>query len=94
MQNLEKKRLSLESEQQLKALKMIGRWRTLALALSAVGIALAYYGFHGAAKNLSMGIPGILLIVVGFAGAAILNLGIRNGKRNVEKMIRLLEEES
>ena len=93
MQNMEKKRLTLESEQQLSAIKTICRWRTFAIALSAVGVALAYYGFHGEVNHLSIGIPGILLIVAGFAGAAILNLGIRNGRRNVEKMIRLLEED-
>lgn len=93
MQDMEKKRLALESEQQLNAIKTIGRWRTMAIALSAVGVVLAYYGFHGKINHLSVGIPGFLLIAAGFAGATILNLGIRNGRRNVEKMLRLLEEE-
>ncbi|MDO4473520.1 MAG: hypothetical protein Q4B75_02525 [Eubacteriales bacterium] len=93
MQNMEKKKITLESEQQLKAIKTIGRWRTYAIALSAVGVALAYYGFQDGVNHLSIGIPGILLIAAGFAGATILNLGIKNGKRNVEKMLRLLEED-
>lgn len=93
MQTLDKKTLSIESEKQLKALKMIGRWRTFALTLSAVGMVFTYYGFHGSTNHLTMGIPGILLLIVGFAGAAILNLGIRNGKRNVEKMLHAMEAE-
>jgi len=40
--------------------------------------------------RLFLGIPGILIILLGAAGAAVLNLGLRNGRRNVEKMLNLL----
>ena len=38
----EKKRLSKEAQMQLSALKTINKWKTLALALSAIGVALTY----------------------------------------------------
>lgn len=84
--------LQKEAEQQLKALKMIGRWRTLALALSAVGVVLAYVGFTGAHASLALKICGIVLVILGFIGAAVLNLGIKNGRSNVGKLIREIEK--
>ena len=83
-----------EAEQQTRALMRIGRWRSAAVGLSAVGVVLAYMGFAGADRNLFLGIPGIALIVIGAACAVILNQGLRNGRRNVEKMLGILERES
>ncbi|MCI9645237.1 MAG: hypothetical protein HFH40_00215 [Lachnospiraceae bacterium] len=83
----EKKRLSKEAQMQLSALKTINKWKTLALALSAIGVALTYAGMAGTARNLPLGILGIAAILIGAVCAIILNLGLRNGRRNVEKML-------
>ena len=83
----EKKRLSKEAELQLSALKIINRWKTLALALSAIGVALTYAGLAGTVRNLPLSILGIAAILIGAASAIVLNLGLKNGRRNVEKML-------
>ena len=87
----EKNRLSREAALQIKALGQIEGWKKTALALSAIGVAFLYAGFGGQGENLFFGISGILLILAGVWSAAVLNLGIRNGKRNVEKILNRLE---
>lgn len=93
MNAIEKNRLSREAKLQIKALKQIGRWRTIALAVSAAGVAFAYAGFAGDSGMLFCGIMGILFIVAGIVSAAIFNLGLKNGRHNVEKMLHLLDQE-
>lgn len=91
MDAIEKRRLSQEAEMQLTALKRINRWKNTALILSAAGVAIAYNGLAGG-RNLILGILGIILIVVGALCAIILNLGLKNGRRNVEKIIDILDK--
>ena len=93
MNAVEKNRLSQEARMQMNALRQIGRWKTTALAVSAVGVALTYAGCAGGQGNLFLGISGIILIALGAGSAAVFNLGLRNGKRNVEKMLNLLAGE-
>ena len=93
MDSKEKNRLSQEAKLQTRALEQIYRWKTFALFVSAIGVALAYAGFTGAQRNLFFAIPGVLLILSGFGSAAVFNLGLRNGKRNVEKIWKILEVE-
>lgn len=93
MNTVERNRLSQEAGLQIKALDRISRWRTMALTVSAVGVAFTYAGFAGAQRNLFLGIPGILLIFSGVFCAAVFNLGLKNGRRNVEKMLNLLDGE-
>lgn len=92
MNAVEKARLSKEAEMQLAALKRINRWKIMALAVSAVGVAVTYAGMAGAERNLFLGIPGILVIVLGTVGAMVLNLGLKNGRRNVEKILDILAQ--
>ena len=81
-----------EAEMQIKALKQIKSWIKIAIFISTAGVAVTYAGFFGAENNLFLGIPGILLIIIGTLLAAVMNLGVKNGKRNVEKMLALLSE--
>lgn len=90
MNAVEKKRLSREAEMQMKALKKINRWKSIALAISAIGVALVYGGFAGAGQNLFLGICGIIFMVIGAVCAIILNLGLKNGRKNVEKILDVL----
>lgn len=77
----------------MKALAQINRWKATALFVSALGAAFAYAGFAGTQRNLFLAIPGILLILAGFGSAAVFNLGIKNGRRNVERMLNILDGE-
>ena len=45
MNTAERNRLSKEAEMQLAALKRISHWKTIALAISTIGVAGAYAGF-------------------------------------------------
>ena len=78
---------------QLKALKKIEVWKNIAIALSTLGVALTYAGMAGNSRNLFLGIPGVIIILAGLISALILNLGLKNGRRNVKKMLRILEGE-
>ena len=91
MDKLTRKNMAEEARKQTEALRTIGMWRTGALALSAAGVAAAYAGLGGAVKSLPLGSFGLLMAVVGFGAALVLNLGIRNGKRNVKKILKLLQ---
>lgn len=89
----ERRRLSQEAALQTKALGQIEGWKKIALALSAVGVAFTYAGYAGQIPHIFFGIFGIILIIAGTGSAVVLNLGIRNGKRNVEKILGLLERD-
>ena len=88
----DKRMVAEEAKMQMKALKKIGRWKNIAVAFSAAGVAAVYAGFAGAERNLVLGIIGAAVITVSIGTALVLNLGIRNGKRNVKKMLDLLGE--
>lgn len=87
----EKERLSKEAEMQIAALRKINHWKMIALAVSAIGVALVYGGFAGTAQNLFLGILGIVSMVIGVVCAIALNLGLKNGRRNVGKILDVLE---
>ena len=87
----EKERLIEEIKMQMTALEKINAWKKLAIFVSAVGVAIAYTGLSGTPSVLFPGILGICLTAAGFFSAAILNLGLKNGRRNVEKMINAVD---
>ena len=93
MNAVEKETISKEAEMQIKALKTINIWKTIAIAVSTLGVAAAYAGMAGTSRNLFLGIPGVIIMLVGLAGALIMNLGLKNGRRNVERMLNILDEE-
>lgn len=88
-----KKLLTKEADAQIKAIRMIGHWKNMALGLSAIGAAVSYLGFVNQTQPLLMKITGIILLILGFLGAAVLNLGIKNGKNNVNKILQVIESE-
>lgn len=89
-----KRKLSKEAEMQIKALKKINRWKIIALAVSTLGVAAAYAGFGGIIQSLFLGVLGVIITVTAAAAALIFNLGLKNGRRNVEKMLNILEKGS
>lgn len=91
MNAAEKRRLSEEANLQIAALKRINRWKITSFVISAAGVAFTYAGFWGTPRNLFCGIGGIAAIVAGSVCVIVLNLGLKNGRRNVEKMLDVLE---
>ena len=94
MNSIERRNLSKEAEMQMKALKKIGQWRILAQAVSTLGVAMAYAGLAGMVPSVFLGVSGIVLTVLAAAAALVFNLGLKNGRRNVEKMLQILERRS
>lgn len=92
MNAVEKKRLSKEAKMQIAALKKIERWKTIALAASIIGVAVTYAGFAGMEQNVFFSILGITIIIISTVSAIVLNLGLKNGRRNVEKILGILDE--
>lgn len=88
----EKDSLLTEAKMQIKALKKINEWKKLAMVVSTIGIAIAYAGIAGTPSHLLLGILGILLTLAGAVAAVVTNLGLKNGRRNVEKMIHVIDE--
>lgn len=92
MNVIERRNLSKEAEMQIKALKKINLWKKIAMAVSTIGVALAYAGFAGIIQSLFLGIFGVVLTIVAIIAALVFNLGLKNGRRNVEKMLSILEK--
>lgn len=92
MNAVEKKKISIEAQMQIEALRKINLWKNTAIAVSSLGVAAAYAGLAGTSRNLFLGVPGVMLLLLGLGSALILNLGLRNGRRNVEKMLDVLKE--
>ena len=84
--------LSKEAEMQIKALKKISQWKTIAIGISVIGVAVTYAGFAGAEKNIFMSILGIIILIISTIVAIILNLGLKNGRKNVEKILNVLKK--
>lgn len=91
MNALEKKKLSIEAQMQITALKRINLWKNIAILVSSLGVAASYAGMAGTSRNLFLGIFGVIIIIAGSGCALILNLGIKNGRRNVKKMLDALD---
>ena len=87
MNIIEKNNLIIEAERQSEALKRIARWRSMALLVSAIGIAVAFMGFGRESINILCGASGILMVLAGSVMAVIFNLGVRNGRANVERIL-------
>lgn len=92
MNVLEKDSLLTEAKMQIKALRKINEWKRLAIIVSTIGVAVAYAGIAGTPSHLFLGILGIFLTLAGAGAAVVTNLGLKSGKRNVEKIIHVIDE--
>lgn len=92
MNAVEKVALLQETEMQMKALHTISIWKNIAIAVSTLGIAVLYAGIAGESNSIFLSILGVMLILGGLISGLLLNLGLRNGRKNVEKMLNLLSE--
>ncbi len=91
MNVIDNRKLSKEAKMQIEALKKINRWKLIAIAVSTLGVAAAYAGLAGIVPSLFLGVLGVCIAVVAAAAALVFNLGLKNGRRNVEKILNVLE---
>ncbi len=92
MNTIEKKKLLNEAQMQMSALKRISIWRTIAIAISTLGVAITYAAMTATNKNILFSILGIIIILTSLVIAIILNLGLKNGRKNVEKILNILDK--
>lgn len=83
-----------EAKLQEAALRRLGRWAAAGVAASSVGVVLIYFAVASAEKKFWLIVPGVLLLVFGAAAAITIGLGIRNGRNNVSKILRAIEQDS
>lgn len=89
---LSRNTLLREAAQQKDALRHLSGWLRNAMLLSSCAAVLAWWGLSGAGLRLACGVAGIVLAAVSVACAAILGLGIRNGRRNVAHILKAVEQ--
>lgn len=89
---LSKKTLLLEAQQQKDALKRLQGWLRNAMLLSSCAAVLAWWGLGGAGLRLACGVAGIVLAAVSVACATLIGLGIHNGRRNVDHILKAVEQ--
>lgn len=82
-----------EAQMQEAALKRLGRYATICLAFSSIGVLVIYFAVSAANTNIWLIILGVIIVLLGAAGAITIGLGIRNGRNNVRKILRAIEQE-
>lgn len=83
-----------EIEYQTKMLNNLKKWIRNLIILSSVGVVVAYWALkmqEGIAYNV-IGVISIILIVICVILCAVIGLAFKNGKANVDKIIRLVEK--
>lgn len=91
MNKAEKEAWLKEARMQMQAISRLEKYNMASLAVAGVGAALCYFTMTAADKNPVLIVCSVLLAVMGALSSMILNLGIRNGKRNVEKILNAVE---
>ncbi len=91
---MNRKTLLQEAMQQKKALKQLSHWMRNAMLISSCAVAIAWWGLSGAGLRFVCGIIGVVLAIAGAGCAALIGLGIRNGRRNVEHILMAVEHKT
>lgn len=76
-----------EARQQKKALAMMGRWRSCLFVLTTTLMVLSAFGLRKSGLAFALGIVAAVLSVLCFVMLLLVNLSIRNGRRNVERIL-------
>ena len=84
---LSKEQLLDEARQQKKALATMGRWRNWLFALTTSLAVVAFFGLRNGGAAFVAGVIAAVLAVLSFLMLLLVNLSIRNGHRNVERIL-------
>ena len=85
--------LSVEASLQAKEIKKLEKWVRMLLSVSSIFLVAAYWGIQGKNIRFVIGIAGIILTVLCFVFAAIVNLGIKKARGNVKRISELAEKD-
>ena len=91
MTKAEKEAWLKEAQMQMQAITRLEKYNMACLAMAGLGAALCYFSINSAHRNPLYIVLSLLLAIAGALCSMILNLGIRNGKRNVEKILNAVE---
>jgi hypothetical protein len=84
---LTKAQLLDEAQKQKKALATMGRWRNWLFALTTSLAVVAFFGLRNGGAAFAVGVVAVVLAAVSFVLLLLVNLSIRNGHRNVERIL-------
>ena len=88
---LTKQTLLDEAQKQKQALAIMGVWRNWLFVLTTTLSVLAVSALHGESVKFVLGVIAAILAAVCFALLLLVNLSIRNGRRNVEQILDSLK---
>lgn len=91
MTKAEKEAWLKEAKMQMQAIATLEKYNMASLATAGVGAAMCYFGVTAANRNPLFIVCSLILAIFGAVSSMVLNLGIRNGKRNVEKILNAVE---
>ena len=86
----DRERILDEARKQTAALATIGRWRSWLFGLTAALAVLTAFGLRGNGARFVTGVVSAVLTALSFIALLLVDLSIRNGHRNVERMLDLL----
>lgn len=75
-----------EAQDQTRALMRLQAYKRFAYSLVAIGVILVWWGLVGGSSRAA-GIAGVVLVAIGAPSSAVLYVGIKHGKQNVENML-------
>lgn len=81
-----------QATMQLRMIKNLERWFRLLIAMSGIGIVLVWWSFQTSTGKIVSGISGGVVAVAAFLAARLVNRGIVNGRKNVAKILGLVEK--
>lgn len=76
-----------EAKKQSAALKTIGKWRRWAMVIAGIGAVLIYGGLTHSPQWVPLTVVGAAVTILGLMAAIACDMGIRNGRKNVEKIL-------
>ena len=88
------KELSIEASLQAKEIKKLEKWLRMFLSVSSIFLVIAYWGMQGEGTRFAVGVTGVVFTVICILLAAVINLGIKKGRANVRRMLKLTEKEN
>ncbi len=88
------KELSIEASLQAKEIKKLEKWLRMFLSVSSIFLVIAYWGMQGEGTRFAVGVTGVVFTVICILLAAVINLGIKKGRANVRRMLKLAEKEN
>ncbi len=80
-----------EARKQKAALETIGGWRRVLFAATATFLVLAIFGLQQSGILFGLGVAAAVLAVLSCVAMFVVNLSIRNGHRNVERILASLQ---